>query len=154
MMQFGLGAVLAVGCADLARQAWRASVTYAADPRNPYVYAQTVPDAVRMATRIRSLAALHPDGDRMQVTVIAPPHEQWPLPWYLRNMPNVGYWIEPGDPVAMNAPVIVAAAAHAEILDATLGDRYVSEFFGLRPEVLMTLYAERQLWDHFLARVR
>jgi uncharacterized protein (TIGR03663 family) len=154
VVQVGLGAVLAVGCADLARQAWRASVAYAADPRNPYVYAQTVPDAVRMATRIRALAALHPDGGRMQVTVIAPPHEQWPLPWYLRNMPNVGYWTEPGDPVAMNAPVIVAAAADAESLDATLGDGYVSEFFGLRPEVLMTLYAERRLWDHFLARVR
>ena len=45
-------------------QAWRASVTYAADPRNPYVYAQTVPDAVRMAARIRDLAALQPDGAR------------------------------------------------------------------------------------------
>ena len=48
--------------AQLGWQAWRASVTYAADPRNPYVYAQTVPDAVRMAARIRALAALHPDG--------------------------------------------------------------------------------------------
>jgi hypothetical protein len=34
---------------------------YAADPRNPYVYSQTVPDAVRMAARIRDLAALHAD---------------------------------------------------------------------------------------------
>ena len=52
--------VLASG--HLAWQAWRASVTYASDPRNPYVYAQTVPDAVRMATRIRQLAALHLTG--------------------------------------------------------------------------------------------
>ena len=28
----------------------------------------------------------------MQVSVIAQPYEQWPLPWYLRTMPNVGYW--------------------------------------------------------------
>ena len=99
--------VLASG--HLGWQAWRASVIYASDPRNPYVYAQTVPDAVRMATRIRELAALHPDGARMQVSVIAPPHEQWPLPWYLRAMPHVGYWTAPGDALALQAPVVVAS---------------------------------------------
>ena len=63
----------AVASGHLGWQAWRASVTYAADPRNPYVYAHTVPDTVRLATRIRDVAALHPDGSRMQVSVIAPP---------------------------------------------------------------------------------
>ena len=41
---------------------------------------------------------------------------------------------------------------NTETLDATLGDRYVSEFFGVRPEVLVTLYVERGLWERFLAR--
>ena len=40
---------------------------------------------------------------------------------------------------------------NVEALDAALGDRYVSEFFGVRPEVLVTLYIERGLWDRFLA---
>jgi hypothetical protein len=105
-----------------------------------------------MATRIRQLAALHPDGARMQVSVIAPPHEQWPLPWYLRTMPHVGYWIAPGDALALQAPVVVASIDNTAALDSALGDRYVSEFFGLRPEVLLTLYVERGLWDRFLAR--
>ena len=95
---------------------------------------------------------MHPDGARMQVSVIAPPHEQWPLPWYLRAMPNVGYWIAPGDTVALEAPVIVASTGNEGVLDGALGDRYVSEFFGLRPEVLLTLYVERGLWERFLAR--
>ena len=141
-----------IASGQLGWQAWRASVTYASDPRNPYVYAQTVPDAVRMATRIRELAALHPDGARMQVSVIAPPHEQWPLPWYLRTMPHVGYWTAPGDALALQAPVIVASTDHTAVLDGALGDRYVSEFFGLRPEVLLALYVERGLWERFLAR--
>jgi uncharacterized protein (TIGR03663 family) len=139
--------------AHLGWQAWRASVTYAADPRNPYVYAQTVPDAVRMAVRISNLAALHPDGTHMQVSVIAPPYEQWPLPWYLRAMPQVGYWTAPGDPLALQGPVIVAAIEHTPALNASLGDRYVSEFYGLRPDVLLALFVERGLWDRFLARV-
>jgi uncharacterized protein (TIGR03663 family) len=141
--------VVAVG--HLAWQAWRASVTFSSDPRNPYVYAQTVPDAVRMATRIRNLAALHADGSRMLVAVIAAPHEQWPLPWYLRSMPHVGYWTAPADALTLNPPVVVASMDHAAVLESVLGDRYASEFYGLRPEVLMTLYVERGLWDRFLA---
>jgi uncharacterized protein (TIGR03663 family) len=143
--------VLAFASLQLGWQAWRAAVTYAADPRNPYVYAQTVPDAVRMATRIRELSALHPDGKRMQVSVIAPPYEQWPIPWYLRTMPNVGYWTEPGDALALQAPVIVSSMEHTTALDTAVGDRYVSEFFGLRPDVLLALYIDRRLWDRFLA---
>jgi len=144
-------AAFVAGLAHLGWQAWRASITYASDPRNPYVYAQTVPDAVRMATRIRQLAALHADGDRMLVAVIASPHEQWPLPWYLRTLPHVGYWTAPGDALAMQAPVVVSSADNAAAVDSALGDRYVSEFYGLRPEVLLTLYIERGLWDRFLA---
>jgi uncharacterized protein (TIGR03663 family) len=150
------GAVVAafvLGSGHLAWQAWRASVTYASDPRNPYVYAQTVPDAVRMATRIRQLAALHPDGVRMQVSVVASPHEQWPFPWYLRAMPHVGYWTVPGDALALKAPVVVASMDQTAVLDGALGDRYVSEFYGLRPEVLLMLYVERGLWERFLARL-
>ena len=88
----------------------------------------------------------------MQVSVIAAPHEQWPLPWYLRTMPHVGYWIVPGDALALQAPVVVASMDHTAALDSALGDRYVSEFFGLRPEVLLTLYIERGLWERFVAR--
>jgi uncharacterized protein (TIGR03663 family) len=149
----GLAAALVLASGQLGWQAWRASVTYASDPRNPYVYAHTVPDAVRMATRIRELAELHPDGARMEVSVIAPPHEQWPLPWYLRAMPHVGYWTAPGDALPRQAPVVVASIDHADVLDGALADRYVSEFFGLRPEVLLALYIERDLWERYLARV-
>ena len=67
-------------------------------------------------------------------------------------MPHVGYWTAPGDPVALQAPVIVASIEHTAALDASLGDRYVSEFYGLRPEVLQALYVERGLWERFLAR--
>jgi len=147
-----LASVVALASIQLGWQAWRASITYAADPRNPYVYAQTVPDAIRMANRIRDLAALDRHGAAMQVSVIASPYEQWPLPWYLRAMPNVGYWIDAGDSVAMQAPVIVSSMDHAAALETALGDRYVSEFYGLRPNVLLSLYVERDLWNRFLAR--
>jgi uncharacterized protein (TIGR03663 family) len=151
VVRAALAAALAVGSIHLGWQAWRSSITYAADPRNPYVYAQTVPDAVRMAARIRNLSAIHPDGARMQVSVIAPASEQWPLPWYLRAMPNVGYWTAHGDVLALQAPVIVSSLDHAPALEKALGDRYVSEYFGLRPELLLAVQIERGLWERFLA---
>jgi uncharacterized protein (TIGR03663 family) len=147
-----LTVALTAASGHLAWQAWRAAAVYASDPRNPYVYAQTVPDAVRMATRIRELAALTPEGARMVVSVIAPPHEQWPMPWYLRSMPNVGYWASPSDPAALSASIVVASTSFTDAIDSTLGDRYVSEFAGLRPDVLLALYIDRDLWDRFLAR--
>jgi hypothetical protein len=68
-------------------------------------------------------------------------------------MPHVGYWTAPGDALALKAPVVIASMGHTAILDSALGDRYVSEFYGLRPEVLLMLYVERGLWDRFLARL-
>jgi hypothetical protein len=105
-----------------------------------------------MAARIRELADLHADGLGMQVSVVASPYEQWPLPWYLRTMPNVGYWVTPGDPLQLRAPVIVSSVDNMPALDAALNDRYVADLFGLRPEVFLTLYVERDLWERFLAR--
>jgi hypothetical protein len=67
-------------------------------------------------------------------------------------MPHVGYWTSAADLPALDAPVIVSSMGNTEALDAALGDRYVSEFYGVRPEVLVTLYIERGLWDRFLAR--
>ena len=87
----------------------------------------------------------------MVVAVVAPPDEQWPLPWYLRTMPHVGYWTTPEGALAEQAPVLVASTAQTPAVDAALGDRYISEFYGLRPDVLLTLYVERSLWERYLA---
>ena len=49
----------------------------------------------------------HPDGTDLYIEVISPEHDYWPLPWYLRAYPNVGWWSE----VDMNvraAPLIIA----------------------------------------------
>jgi hypothetical protein len=133
-------------------QDWRANSRYAADPRNPYVYAHTTPDFVRLIQRIEGVAALHADREQMRITVIAGPYEQWPLPWYLRRMPRVGYWTRAADVGLLEeAPVIIAAQDNTATLDTMLGDRYVSEFYGLRPDVLLSVYIERQLWERFLA---
>jgi predicted membrane-bound mannosyltransferase len=86
------------------------------------------------------------------VKVIAAPHEQWPFPWYARELTQVGYWTAAAEAGALDGvPVILASQQEAESVAAAVGDRYVSEFYGLRPNVLITLFVEPGLWKRFLA---
>ena len=57
-----LGLVLLAGAGHLAWQAWLASTTYAADPRNPYVYAQTSPDLLNLVRQVEALAQVASPG--------------------------------------------------------------------------------------------
>ncbi len=65
---------LVAALSHLGVQSWRANFRYPADPRNPYVYAQTVPDFLRMTRRIADVSAVHADGSGMLVKVIAGPY--------------------------------------------------------------------------------
>lgn len=146
-------AVLFAGvCLHLGWQSWRAIERFAADPRNPYVYAQTSPDFLRLVRRVENIAALDADRERMLIKVVARPHEQWPLPWYLRRMPRVGYWTNAADAEPLRGtPVIVASEDFAADIEAELGESVVAEMYGLRPAVFLTLMVERDRWERFLA---
>ena len=143
--------VLVAAAWQLGAQNVRASVQYAADARNPYAYAHTSADYLRLAARVHDLAAQHPDRSRMLVKVVAGPYDQWPFPWYARDLTRVGYWNRAADAGAFTGvPVILASAENAADVDTAVGDGYVSEFYGLRPGVLLTLYVERNLWNQFM----
>ena len=136
---------------QLAVQSRRASIRYAADPRNPYVYAHTTTDFLRLSARVHDLAAVDPAGRGMLVKVVAGPYEQWPFPWYARDLTQVGYWARAEEAGPLDGvPVILASEENTAAVEAAVGDRYVSEFYGLRPNVLLTLYVERGLWERFL----
>jgi hypothetical protein len=138
--------------AHLGWQSWRAIGRFDADPRNPYAYAQTSPDLLRLVRRVQDLSVLDPDRERMLIKVVAGPHEQWPLPWYLRGMTRVGYWPRAAEAEPLRGtPVIIASQDSVDAVDAALGDSVVSEMYGLRPGVLLTLLVERGRWERFLA---
>jgi hypothetical protein len=68
-------------------------------------------------------------------------------------MTRVGYWTRAADAGALDGvAVIIADRDNTGALDAALGDRYVSEFYGLRPDVLLRVYIERSLWERVVAR--
>jgi uncharacterized protein (TIGR03663 family) len=140
-------AILVPGFADLARQDYRANFQSPADPANPYVYAQTSPDLLKLVTEVEKAAAAAPEKRDLLVEVVAPPEETWPLPWYLRRFGRVGYWTSPEaallDVKPGQAAIVISAAGFAEDISAGLGEAYSQTFYGLRPEVVLALFVRR-----------
>ena len=141
--------VFAAGASHLAWQAVQANGRYIVDGRNPYVYAHSSVDSVRLCKRIEELAAVHPDGSKMRVNVMVPNSEYWPMPWYLRKFERVGYWNAP--PPRLEAPVLVSSNDFERELSLELKPVYQKHQYSLRPGVLVWLYVENDLWTAFLA---
>lgn len=139
--------LLLAGIGHLAAQAWRAAVPMASSPRNPYVYAQTLPGALELVEQVRLLADLHPDKRAMLVKVIAPGGDYWPLPWYFHDFSKIGWWeTAPADPYA---PVmIVAATLHAGLDEAKT--HQMPRYYEFRPGVFFEVYVQTNLWRTYL----
>jgi uncharacterized protein (TIGR03663 family) len=149
LLRLALCLLLLAGAGHLAWQARLANGPYAADPRNPYVYAQTSPDLLKLVRQVQALAKVHPQGDQMLVKVMAPDSDFWPLPWYLGNLKQKGWWEEvPADPFA---PVMIASAKLQAGLDEKKTHVMVG-YFQLRPQVFLELYVDLKLWQNWLAK--
>ncbi len=143
--------LLVVNIGFLVFQSWRSNSRFYADPRNPYVYSQTSPDFMRLVQRIQDLTPLHSQGLKMPIKVIADPYSTWPLPWYLRFYPFVGYWQDWKDLGDLEGvPLIIASPDQLEKFEFLLNSRYQIEFYGLRPETLLALCIESDLWKAFI----
>jgi uncharacterized protein (TIGR03663 family) len=148
-LRVALGLLLLAGAGHLAWQARLANGLYAADPRNPYVYAQTSPDLLNLVRKVEELAQVHPHGRQMLVKVMAPDSDYWPLPWYLRNLKQIGWWDHiPDDPFA---PVMIVSAKFGAALDEKK-THVMAGYFQLRPQVFLELYVDLSLWQAWLAQ--
>jgi uncharacterized protein (TIGR03663 family) len=145
--QIAVISLVSVGAAHLAWQAWEQDTTYAADQRNPYVYAQTSPDLLNLVARVEALGTVAPEHDKLPIKVITFEGDCWPLPWYLRRFTNTGWWdVMPADPFA--PLMIVSAQFHAHLdTDKT---HLMPRYFELRPRVFLELYVEKNLWTDYL----
>lgn len=140
--------VLVFACVHLTLQSLDATNDFEVDVRNPYVYAHTTGTFMRLIQRMDNLSDVHPDGKSMLIRIIQSDHDYWPIPWYLRAYGNVGYW--PAPPDDPNAPVIITDLSTQPTLDKLLHGEYITEFHGLRPDVIRIVYIRRDLWDAFM----
>lgn len=143
------GLLLAAGTAHLGWQGWRASHDFATHRGNPYAHSQTVPNVIELTDRVKAIAAASPQGVLTEVRVVAPDSAYWPLPWYLRQLRNVG-WLEKL-PEAPYPPVVIAAADLRAALDEKTNRGHLSVgFYELRPGEFFELFVEFELWKKFV----
>jgi hypothetical protein len=71
-----------------------------------------------------------------RIAVIAA--DPWPLPWYLRQYAQVGYW-QPGQPVGQADFYITSTDAANQYADQL--KNFHADFFGERPGVLILLWS-------------
>lgn len=136
--------VLALGLAHLGLQARRSIGLFAADARNPLAYVQTVPDLLKAPARLEALTTTA--GRPLSIKVMG--EEYWPLPWYLRSYPDIGYWNEA--PAHPDADVIISTAGLEEALEPALRQDYSAEYIGLRPGVVLLLRTRLELWETYV----
>jgi uncharacterized protein (TIGR03663 family) len=107
---------------------------FPAAEENPYAYAHTGEDLLRLPARLEQMAGEEKLTQPLIAVVAADP---WPLPWYLRKFSRTGFWQPAQDPGAADFFITSPEAAEK------LGDKLKNcrpEFFGVRPEVLMILW--------------
>ena len=104
-----------------------------ADARNPYAYVHTSPDVRKIRALVEAALARAPSAP---VRVIS--EEYWPLPWYLRGLPRVGYWSSP--PAQCDGALVIASAAQAAAVRARLSGDYRESLLGLRPDFLLVVF--------------
>lgn len=146
-----LGLGLCAAVAHLGWQAYRASYTLPADPRNPYVYAQTLPDIERLAADVAEIARA---TDRHTLTIKVFWHDgyYWPLPWYLREFHRVGYWTEVT--ADAGAPLLIASPLHDEALTRQLDETHLmTGYYAVRKNVFAQLWVRMDLWEAHLKRL-
>ena len=158
LLRGGVVVLLCMGVAHLGLQSYRASFVYYADPKNPYVYAHTSEDFLNLIHSVEEISALHPEKKDMLIKVFTNTYDTWPLPWYLRDFSRVGYWHTKSDAEAVdieNIPLIITSPDMLESQpSAQFVDNYVTEYYGLRPEVLLAIHIRRDLWDKFMKHTK
>lgn len=140
-----VGCVLFFGVVHLGRQAQVAAFRFHSDNRNPYVYAHPIGGVLKLRDWIEKLAAADPAGRDLLIQVITP--DYWPVPWYLRAYPRIGYW--ESVPEAINAPIVITSPALQPEVELKLTGSYHANVYGLRPDAQLVVLTADSLWEKF-----
>ncbi len=102
---------------------------------NPYAYAHTSEDLLGLPAEIAEMARQEGLASPRIAVIAADP---WPLPWYLRQYAQVGFW-QPGQPVGQADFYITSTDAANQYADQL--KNFHADFFGERPGVLILLWS-------------
>jgi predicted membrane-bound mannosyltransferase len=107
---------------------------FPADEKNPYAYAHTSEDLLRLPARLDELTRQNKIPDPRIAVVAA---DAWPLPWYLRKFSQVGFW-QPNQETGDADFFITTTDVSGKLAERL--KHFRQEFFGARPNVLLILW--------------
>jgi predicted membrane-bound mannosyltransferase len=148
--------VLLAGLCHLGWQAADAAFLRPADPKNPWVYAQTSFDVYRLRDGLERYVEAASKRRDLSIGIYTQ-QNLWPLPWYLRDFPAVR-WSRTVPSQGSPPPLILAtpemeAALQKQIYESPPpGERELymklfSDPLQLRPGVEVRGYVRKSLWD-------
>jgi predicted membrane-bound mannosyltransferase len=116
------------------------------DDGYPYVYSHTQRETHQLLAEVERIAERAGKPGRAGVSVTSP--DYWPLPWYFRENPHVGYESKVGtsyDP--KSTLVVIGREDQLPTLQRVLAQGYgrVGGVYPLRPGVKLVLFARTDL---------
>ncbi|MBC8182919.1 hypothetical protein H8E88_17585, partial [candidate division KSB1 bacterium] len=151
--------ILTFGAIHLTWQSYSANYKYGASPSNPYVYAHTSSNIFDITNRIKQVALASPEGNKTYIEIICLRDDYWPLPWYLRSYPNIGWWNEvnfktPAAPIIIASPEAEQDVLHKLYNLPPPGEKNLylplfDSYQELRPRVELRGYVIKELWDRY-----
>jgi uncharacterized protein (TIGR03663 family) len=105
-----------------------------------YVYVHTQRGFLSMVGKIDEIATHVGTGTNTSIVVAC--SDYWPLPWYLRDYTDVGYW---GHVVPTTGQIVIGRDFQASQLQSVLGEDYeLAGRYNLRPGVGLVLFSRRE----------
>lgn len=101
-----------------------------ADPSEPYVYVQTMPEIAMVTEPVLGLAAQDSRNHAMSGQIAL--ESYYPLPWIFGDFNRIGYYGKADMPAVLDGDFIVALTSDQTVIEGRLGEPYLRQRFHLR----------------------
>jgi uncharacterized protein (TIGR03663 family) len=123
-----LGAVIAVGVSAVV--SIRLNYFRPTDPKEPYVYVQTMNDLFKLTRPLEKLVKEDPSNYHLRGNLLL--SEYHPIPWVLGDFTQVPPYPLNARPATMDAPFVVVEKARITEVESELTQAYFTDSFQLR----------------------
>ncbi|MFW6277702.1 MAG: hypothetical protein ACOC1J_03435 [Prolixibacteraceae bacterium] len=142
----------------LGYQTWSDNFVHYSNPENTFVYSHPTDEVLEISEKVHEIYQSIPEDEIFFATVIYPGHDYWPLPWYLRDLPDIG-WQGEVDTESPAAPLIITKLPNPELAKKLYelpppGQRFMyipvfDEDKELRPGASVNVLLRKDYWDSY-----
>ena len=108
----------------------RLNFRHFADPSEPYVYVQTMPEISVLTEPVLGLAAKDSRNHAMSGQIML--ESYYPLPWIFGDFTRIGYYGKAETPAVLDGDFIVALTSEQKVVEGKLREPYLRRRFHLR----------------------